>query len=38
MTPHIGSSTLEAREQMAHTLVEGVQQFLQGSVPENRIA
>jgi glyoxylate reductase len=38
MTPHIGSSTLEARELMAHMLVEGVRQFLQGIVPDNRVA
>ncbi|HWX33127.1 MAG TPA: D-glycerate dehydrogenase [Steroidobacteraceae bacterium] len=38
MTPHIGSSTLEAREQMAHALVEGVRQILQGVVPDNRVA
>ena len=35
MTPHIGSSTLEAREQMALALVEGLRQLERGHTPEN---
>jgi lactate dehydrogenase-like 2-hydroxyacid dehydrogenase len=38
MTPHIGSSTVEAREAMANVLLEGLSQLDQGIKPTNQVA
>lgn len=37
MTPHIGSSTLEAREAMARLLLDGLDELDRGSWPPNRL-
>jgi lactate dehydrogenase-like 2-hydroxyacid dehydrogenase len=38
MTPHIGSSTVEARRRMAEILVSGIEQWRRGQNPRNRVA
>jgi len=37
MTPHIGSSTVEAREAMARNLLEGADAIERGGAPKNRL-
>jgi len=37
MTPHIGSSTIEARRRMAEILLEGINLWRRGGVPVNRV-
>jgi glyoxylate reductase len=37
MTPHIGSSTLEAREAMARVLLDGLDDLDRGDWPRNRL-
>jgi lactate dehydrogenase-like 2-hydroxyacid dehydrogenase len=37
MTPHIGSSTIEAREAMATTLLDGIDALRRGARPDNRV-
>jgi lactate dehydrogenase-like 2-hydroxyacid dehydrogenase len=38
MTPHIGSSTVEARRRMAEILVRGIEQWRCGEKPHNQVA
>ena len=38
MTPHIGSSTVEARRRMAEILVSGIEQWRCGEKPHNQVA
>jgi len=38
MTPHIGSSTVEARRRMAEILVRGIEQWRCGGKPHNQVA
>jgi lactate dehydrogenase-like 2-hydroxyacid dehydrogenase len=38
MTPHIGSSTVEARRRMAEILVSGIEQWRCGERPHNQVA
>ena len=38
MTPHIGSSTIEAREAMARILLESAEELERGGTPANRLA
>lgn len=37
MTPHIGSSTIEARQRMAEILISGIDLWRRGGTPDNRV-